>query len=96
MPFDLKGLRVMEHGAPVADGAPAPALAHYITPDAIADVNTANYFLPAVSMLPLHSLIWVTTSTGTTAVHNLLYVNSNTGAAIDVTDGLAITATDTD
>lgn len=96
MPFSMKGLKVLMDGAPVADGSTSPVFAHYITADAIADVNTADYFLSAITMLPLHSLIWVTSSTGTTAVHHLVYVNSNTGSAIDVTDGLAVTSTDTD
>ena len=69
---------------------------HYTTTDAIAAVNTAGYFNDAVGMVGLNNLIIAVTSTGGTPALSLIYANSVTASAIDVTDGLTITATDSD
>lgn len=74
----------------------AGALWLYKTADTVATVNTADYFLAAISELKLNDIILVISSTGGTPVVTVNYVNSNTGSAIDVIDGLVITATDTD
>jgi 2-hydroxy-3-keto-5-methylthiopentenyl-1-phosphate phosphatase len=68
----------------------------YKTADAIATVNTANYFNDAIGMIRKHDVIIVVSSTGGTPAINLVYAKDVTSTAIDVTDGLAITATDTD
>lgn len=74
----------------------AGALFIYKTADTVATVNTADYFLSAINELKLNDIILVISSTGGTPVVTVNYVNSNTGSAIDVTDGLVVTATDTD
>ena len=80
----------------VGPGGNSPRLWMYTTADTIADVNTADYFLSAINELSLNDVIIAVTSTGGTPVVTITYVNSNTGSAIDVVDGLTVTATDTD
>jgi|15BtaG_2_1085339.scaffolds.fasta_scaffold01869_6 hypothetical protein len=71
------------------------SLWHYSTTDAIADVNSASYFTgDAVNMLQVRDVIIVCdTSTPTTSFVSVL---SNDGSDVDVSDGLAVTETDTD
>lgn len=69
---------------------------HYTTADSIADVNTADYFVDAVGMIRANDVIIAVTSTGSTPVVTLTYANSVTASAIDVVDGLTVTATDSD
>lgn len=69
---------------------------HYITTDTIATVNTAGYFNDAVGMIGSNDVIVAVTSTGGTPVVTLTYANSVTASAIDVVDGLTVTATDSD
>lgn len=68
----------------------------YKTADTIATVNTADYFLAAINEIKLNDVIFVTSSTGGTPVVSIAYCNGNDGSAIDVTDGLTVTATDSD
>lgn len=77
-------------------GASGVNLWHYTTADTIADVNTTGYFNSAANMMNLNDVIIAVTSTGTTPVVSHTYVNSNTGTVVDVVDGVAITATDSD
>lgn len=77
-------------------GASNVNLWHYSTADAVADVNTTGYFNDAAGMLRLNDVILCVSSTGGTPVLSQLYVNSNSGTIVDVTDGVVITATDTD
>lgn len=72
----------------------ASSLWMYATADTIATVIAANYFLDAINEINLNDLIIVTSSTGGTPAVTFTYVNSNTGSAIDVVDGLLIPATD--
>ena len=69
---------------------------HYTTADTIATVNTAGYFNDAVGMVRANDVIIAVTSTGGTPVVTLTYANSVTASAIDVVDGLTVTATDSD
>ena len=69
---------------------------NYTTADTIADVNTADYFLDAIDMIRVNDVMIVVTSTGGTPVVSHAYCNSNTGSAIDIVNGVAITATDSD
>jgi D-arabinose 5-phosphate isomerase GutQ len=69
---------------------------HYTTTDAIAVVNTAGYFNGAIGMIGLNDLIFAVTSTGGTPAVSILYAKDVSASAIDVTDGLTVTATDTD
>jgi hypothetical protein len=72
----------------------------YHTTDAVTDVDGANYFLSAIGKLKVGDVILVnvytSAITGAIATSGFVFVNSNTGTAIDTTDVLAITATDSD
>ncbi len=67
----------------------------YSTPDAIATVVAADYFLLHIDQLNVNDVIWVISSTGGTPAVTITYVNANDGATIDVVDGLLVPATDT-
>lgn len=69
---------------------------NYTTADAIADVNTADYFLDAIDMIRVNDVMIIVSSTGGTPVVSHAYCNSNTGTAIDIVNGVAITNTDSD
>ena len=63
-------------------GGSGSSLWHYHTTDTIATVNTAAYFTgESLNMIALNDVIIAVTSTG---------------SAIDVVDGLTVTATDSD
>jgi hypothetical protein len=74
----------------------APAMYSYTTADAIADVNDAGYFNAASSILKVGDIIFCRTSTGGTAAMTIVWVNANAAGVVDVTDGLTVTATDSD
>lgn len=74
----------------------APSIYAYKTTDAIADVNTSGYFDSLASTLEVGDLIYCVTSTGSTAVATLVYVVSNSGGVVDVTNGTTLAATDSD
>jgi hypothetical protein len=77
-------------------GGSGVSLWHYSTPDPIADVNTAGYFNSAANMLGLNDVIIAVTSTGGSPVVSLAYVNANSGTVVDITNGAAIDAGDSD
>ena len=93
MAFDINKLVLTSpHGVPSA-----PNTYVYTTTDALADVNTAAYFNDASRILKVNDVIMGVTSTGTTPVHAFYIVNSVVvDGAVDVSDGLVITATDSD
>jgi len=67
---------------------------HYSSADAIATVNTAGYFNDASTQLGVRDVIFVVdTATPTTSIVSVL---TNAAGVVDVSDGLAITETDTD
>ena len=75
-------------------GASGAALWMYRTTDAIAAINSAGYFNDAAAMLNIRDLIIVQdTNTPTT---NFVTVLTNTGTAVDVSDGTAVAETDSD
>jgi hypothetical protein len=74
----------------------SPAIYAYKTTDAIADVNTSGYFNTLANVLSVGDLIYCVTSTGSTAVATLVYVVSNSGGVVDVTDGTTLANTDSD
>lgn len=74
----------------------APSLYAYSTTDAIGDVNTSGYFNSLANILSVGDVIIARTSTGGTQALSLVYVASNASGVVDVTDGLTITATDSD
>ena len=75
-------------------GASGVNLWIYQTTDTIATVNSAGYFNNSANMLNVRDLIIVMdTNTPTT---NFCTVLSNTGSAVDVSDGTAVAETDGD
>lgn len=74
----------------------APSLYSYSTADTIGDVNTTGYFNSLATLLSVGDVILVRSSTGGTQALSLVYVASNASGVVDVTDGLTITATDSD
>mgnify|MGYP003113710881 CR=1 FL=1 len=74
----------------------APSLYGYSTTDTIGDVNTEGYFNSLSDVLAVGDTILVRSSTGGTQALSWVYVLTNTGGVVDVTDGLTITATDSD
>lgn len=68
---------------------------HYTTTDTIATVNTAAYFTgDAINMLSVRDLIIVTDTNAPTT--SFVTVLSNSGTAVDVSDGTAVAETDSD
>jgi len=82
------------HGASKAGNA--PSVHTYSTADAIADVNTTGYFNAIASILRVGDVIFCYTSTGGTPAMSIVWVNSNTGTVVDVTNGTTVDATDGD
>lgn len=66
----------------------------YKSADAIATVNTAGYFNDASDKLTVRDVIIVVDSA--TPTTSLVSVLTNAAGVVDVSDGLAITETDTD
>lgn len=80
---------------PLAQGGGGFTLWHYDAgADTNATVDTANYFQEAYNLMNAGDVILVKANSG--AAIGLHWVNSKTGGNIDVTDALALTATDTD
>ncbi len=75
-------------------GANGFSLWHYKTADAKAAVDTSGYFNDAANMLNVGDVV-ISYDTATPTV-TLMVVLSNDGAAVDVSDGTAISLTDTD
>lgn len=88
MAFALSGLYQ------VGPAGNSPRMWIYSSADAIADVNTAAYFNNASDLLTVRDIIFVIdTATPTTHIVSVL---SNASGVVDVSDGLAVTETDTD
>lgn len=88
MAFSLSGLYQ------VGPGGSGPRIWMYSSADAIADVNTAAYFNNASDLLGVRDVIFcIDTATPTTHIVSVL---SNASGVVDVSDGLAVTETDTD
>lgn len=78
------------------NGTDLPRIFIYKTTDALADVNTAGYFNGASKILRVLDVIKLFTSVGGTPVVSEAYVNANASGSVDITDGVVLTATDTD
>ncbi len=88
MAFSMSGLQQ------VGPGGNSPRIWVYSTTDAIATVNTSGYFNGAADVLTVRDIIFVCdTNTPTT---NIVSVLSNASSVVDVSDGTAISETDTD
>lgn len=73
----------------------------YRTDDTAATVNTAGYFNEMAAVMSLGDVVFVQVVTAPNAptaisAQQIMYVNGNDGTIVDVVDGVAITATDTD
>ena len=68
----------------------------YTTADTVATANTVDYFLEATGEINLNDIIFIVSSTGGTPVVTINYCNAQSATSIDVTDGLVVTATDSD
>ena len=80
-----------QHGVPSA-----PKTWLYTDTATIATINTAAYFLLANGVLTVNDIITIVSSTGGTPVHTINIVNAVSSTAVDLSDGLVITATDSD
>lgn len=78
------------------NGTDLPRIFIYKTTDALADVNSAGYFNGASKILKVLDVIKLFTSVDTTPVVSEAYVNANASGVVDITDGVVLTATDTD
>jgi hypothetical protein len=74
----------------------APAIYTYASADAQSVIRAAGYFNAVASILKVGDIVFCYSATGGTPVMSTAYVNSNTGTVVDITDGVVITATDTD
>lgn len=83
-------------GLTLIGGASEQRLWYYTTADAIADVNTEDYFIDAINMIKKNDVVICVTSTGTTPVISHAYCNQNDGTTIDIVNGVAVTNTDSD
>ena len=92
MAFDAAGLNTIS----ASKSGNAPALFSYATSDTIATLNTANYFTTVADLFEVGDIIFARTSTAGTQAVSICFVASVSGTSIDVTDGLTVTATDSD
>ena len=88
------------YGAGIADATThrAPQMFSYMTADAHATVDTADYFLAARHLLEIGDLIFVAVinSSGALQTAGFHVVKDKTATSIDVTDVTAGTVTDSD
>jgi len=72
----------------------APSMYTYTSADAIATVNTVGYFNDLSDTLAVGDIIFVHDSA--TPTMSIVMVASNASGVVDVTDGTAVSMTDTD
>ncbi len=93
MAFDSAGWNTASAGK----SGNAPSIHTYTTTDAIGTVRGAGYFNSIRSLLQIGDLIYVVvTSSGALSTASLLVVKDKSSTAVDTTDQLALTVTDTD
>ena len=74
----------------------APAIYSYSSTDAQSVIRASGYFNSVSSVLKVGDIIFCYSATGGTPVMSTAYVNSNSAGVVDITDGVTVTATDTD
>jgi|TARA_R100001163_G_scaffold65690_1_gene64029 hypothetical protein len=74
----------------------APQIWSYTSTDAKTDIDASGYFNSASDLLKVGDLIYVHASTGGTRTYSLHPVVSNASGVVDVGDGTAVSATDSD
>lgn len=74
----------------------APAIFTYASADAQTVIRVSGYFNSVSTLLKVGDIIFCYSATGGTPVMSTAYVVSNASGVVDITDGVTITATDTD
>jgi hypothetical protein len=74
----------------------APAIYSYASTDAQSVIRFLGYFNAVSSVLKVGDIIFCYSATGGTPVMSTAYVVSNAAGVVDITDGVTVTATDTD
>ena len=74
----------------------APAIYSYSSADAQSVIRASGYFNSVASVLKVGDIVFCYSATGGTPVMSTAYVNSNSAGVVDITDGVTVTATDTD
>tara|TARA_A100001011_G_scaffold395285_2_gene489845 strand:- start:738 stop:1019 length:282 start_codon:yes stop_codon:yes gene_type:complete len=74
----------------------APQVWSYTSTDAKTAIDASGYFNSASDLLKVGDLIYVFASTGGTATFSFHPVVSNASGVVDIGDGTAISATDSD
>jgi len=74
----------------------APQIWTYTSTDAQSVIRASGYFNSVAALIKVNDIIFCISASGGTPVLSTAYVNSNTGTVVDITDGVTITATDTD
>tara|TARA_R110000868_G_scaffold18843_6_gene82144 strand:- start:3056 stop:3337 length:282 start_codon:yes stop_codon:yes gene_type:complete len=74
----------------------APAIYTYTSTDAQTAIRVSGYFNSISTILKVGDIIFCYSATGGTPVMSTAYVNSNSSGVVDITDGVTVTATDTD
>ena len=91
MAYSADGLNLIGGGGKAGQ---APQVWTYPSTDAIATVNTAAYFNNASDLLKVRDIIFVVDSN--TPTTSIVSVHSKASGVVDVSDGLAVTETDSD
>jgi hypothetical protein len=93
MAYIEQGLRRMTYGGAVGNGVGSVrSMWHYVTADAAATVEAANYFNSASSQFTKGDKIELVAAVGGTPVSKTLVVTSATGAATVVVAQSSVTA----
>ena len=74
----------------------APAIYSYSSADAQSVIRASGYFNSVSSVLKVGDIVFCYSATGGTPVMSTAYVVSNASGVVDITDGVTVTATDTD
>ena len=93
MAYDVAGLQPI--GGQSKAGS-APQMWSYTSTDAKTAIDAEGYFNSASDVLNVGDLIYVHASTGGTRTYSLHPVVSNASGVVDIGDGTAISATDSD
>ena len=93
MAFDRDGWQPM--GGQAKKGL-APQMWSYTSTDAKTDIDASGYFNDVSDDVSVGDLIYVHASTGGTRTYSLHPVVSNASGVVDIGDGTAISATDSD
>ena len=93
MAYDIAGLQPI--GGQSKAGS-APQMWSYTSEDAKTAIDAAGYFNSASDVLKVGDLIYVHASTAGTRTYSLHPVVSNASGVVDIGDGTAVSATDSD